>query len=455
MPTPRSEPHSGDGLPPAQRFWAVIASGLSILMAVLDGALTSVALPSIGRDLGVTPSTSIWIVNGYQLAVTISLLPLSALGESIGYQKVFRGGVVLFLVSSIACTLATTLPELAAARILQGFAAAGIMSVNATMLRFIHPRVHLGRGIGTNAMIVATTSAIGPTVASAVLAVAHWRWLYAINIPLALIAIALTRHLPAVTGSGRPFDLRSTVMNALTFGLFIMGLDGIAHGQSAAAVTAQLAAALAAGILFVRHQSRIPAPVLPVDLLRIPLFALSITTSILSFLASMMATVSLPFRLQGPLGRTVVQTGLLMTPWPVMTACMAPIAGRLADRFPAGVLGGIGLAVMAVGLALLAALPNDASSLSIMFRMAICGIGFGLFQTPNNRAILTTAPIERAGGAGGMLSTARLLGQTTGAALVALAFAGAGSAATTTPLIVAACCAALGAMTSLSRLRIR
>ena len=173
----------------------------------------------------------------------------------------------------------------------------------------------------------------------------------------------------------------------------------------------------------------------------------------MSFVAQMLAYVSLPFYIQGPLGRTVVATGLIMTPWPVMTALMAPIAGRLADRFPAGILGGIGLVVMATGLCLLARLPVHPSTFDIAWRMAICGVGFGFFQTPNNRAILMTAPIERTGGAGGMLSTARLLGQTTGAALVALIFGWAGSPGTVLPLVIAAACALAGAVTSSLRLR--
>lgn len=421
-------------------------------MAVLDGAMTNIALPTIGRDLGAAPAASIWVVNGYQLAVTMSLLPLAALGESIGYQKVFRAGLVVFLVSSILCTLAGTLPGLAAARILQGFGAAGIMSVNAALIRYIHPRGALGRGIGINAMIVATTTAVGPTVASAILAVAHWHWLYAVNIPLVLLAMALSRSLPAVVGSGRAFDWTSTGLNALTFGLFILALDGAAHGQRPVLILLQLAAAIAAGVVFVRLQLRLPAPVLPVDLLAIPVFALSIATSILSFIAQMLAYVSLPFYIQGTLGRSVVETGLLMTPWPAMTALMAPIAGRLADRYPAGILGGIGLVVMAAGLALLALLPIQPTGLDIAWRMAVCGIGFGLFQTPNNRAILMTAPVERTGSAGGMLSTARLLGQTTGAALVALIFGWVGSPGTVLPLAIAATCAALGAFASVLRL---
>ena len=433
-----------DGLPADQRRWAIMAMGLAIMMAVLDGAMTNIALPTIAAELGSTPAASIWVVNGYQLAVTVSLLPLAALGESIGYAKVFRAGLVVFLISSCACTLAPSLPALISARIMQGFGAAGIMSVNGAMLRYIHPPNALGRGIGINAMIVGTASAVGPTVAAAI---------YAVNIPAVLVALALSRRLPVITGSGRAFDWTSTVLNALTLGLFILAIGSAARGQPGWLTVVQLTASVATGVYFVRLQLRLPAPVLPVDLLRMPVFALSIATSILSFVSQILAYVSLPFHMQGSLGRTVVETGVLMTPWPVCTAAMAPIAGRLADRYPAGILGGVGLVVMACGLLLLAALPLQPSSLDIAWRMAVCGIGFGFFQTPNNRAILMTAPLERSGSAGGMLSTARLVGQTTGAALVALIFGWMGRSDTALPLVLGAGCALLGAMTSGLRLR--
>ena len=161
---------------------------------------------------------------------------------------------------------------------------------------------------------------------------------------------------------------------------------------------------------------------LPVDLLRVPLFALSVAGSVGCFAAQGLAYVAMPFLLQNTLGLGQVRTGLLLTPWPLAVALIAPVAGRLADRFSAPLLGGIGLAIMAVGLGLMATLPAHPSALAIVWRTALCGLGFGFFNSPNNRAMITSAPANRSGGASGMVATARLLGQTTGAALVALCF---------------------------------
>jgi DHA2 family multidrug resistance protein-like MFS transporter len=211
-------------------------------------------------------------------------------------------------------------------------------------------------------------------------------------------------------------------LNAASFGLLITGIDEIGHGEAPLLVALEIAGGLAFGWLLVRRQEARTAPLLPVDLLRIPVFSLSVMTSICSYAAQMLAYVSLPFYLQDVLGYSQVATGLLMTPWPVAVAVTAPIAGRLTDRYSAGVLGSVGLVFMAVGLVLLATLPAHATALTIGWRMAVCGAGFGFFQTPNNRTMMASAPAHRSGGAGGMLATARLFGQTAGAALVAVAF---------------------------------
>jgi DHA2 family multidrug resistance protein-like MFS transporter len=226
-----------------------------------------------------------------------------------------------------------------------------------------------------------------------------------------------------VKRAARKFDYMSAVLTALTFGLFITGIDGLGQGlDHLPRVCVQLAVAAVCGFLLVRRQLDEHAPLLPVDLMRIPIFALSVSTSALSFAGQMLAYVALPFYFQNVLGRDAVHTGLLMTPWPIAIMFVAPLAGRLSDRYPAGILGAIGLAVFAVGLASMALLPAEPTNFQIVWRMIMCGAGFALFQSPNNRTMIGSAPMERTGGASGMLGTARLLGQTTGTALVALIF---------------------------------
>lgn len=412
-----------DGLPPRQRMLALLAIGLSISLAVLDGGIVNVALPSMARDLAVRPSDAIFVVNGYQIAVTIALLPLASLGDSLGYRRVYLGGLAVFTLASLGCALAPNLPTLIAARIVQGLGAAGIMSVNIALVRFIYPTRMIGQGMGAIALIVAVASAAGPTIGGAILSLASWPWLFLVNLPLGALALAVgLRTLPASPESGRGLDWPSTILNALTFGLLIVGFDGLGDPANRTTALAELGAALVIGTGFVLYQLKLPAPLLPVDLLRIPVFALSIASSICGFGSQMIAYVALPFLFQDGLGFTGSQTGLLLTPWPLAIALMASLAGRLADRFPPALLGCNGLVTLGCGLIALATMPSQPAIADIVWRLVLCGLGFGLFQAPNNKVMMSSAPRERSGGASGMLSTARLTGQSLGAALVAVVF---------------------------------
>jgi DHA2 family multidrug resistance protein-like MFS transporter len=442
-----------DGVPTPQRYWAILTIGLGLTLAVLDGAIANVALPTIATDLNTSPANSIWVVNAYQLAVTISLLPLSSLGDIFGYRRVYQWGLVAFTIASLACAMSWSLPSLALARVFQGFGAAGIMSVNGALVRFIYPRRWLGRGVGINATVGSIASAAGPTVAAGILSVAPWPWLFAVNVPLGAIAIAIAwRALPATPSSGVRFDVLAALMSAISLGLLITVIDGVGHGEAVELVVIQAIAAIIVGAILVVRELAQTAPLLPVDLMRIPLFALSVVTSVCSFTAQAMAMVSLPFLFETTLGLGQVRTGLLMTPWPLVVAVIAPFTGRLADRYPVGILSGAGLGVMALGLALVSLLPAHPSTFDIVWRMLICGLGFGFFNTPNNRAIITSAPRQRTGGASGMQASARLFGQTTGAALVALVFGVAPVNGTTVTLICGACIALAAAGVSLLRM---
>ncbi len=447
-----SPPGMPDGLPVPRRYWSVAAIWLAMTMTVLDGTIANVALPTIARELHATAASSIWIVNAYQLAITVTLLPLAALGDRLGYRRVYMAGLAVFTLGSLGCAFSHSLPALTAARVMQGLGAGGIMSINSALVRFTYPKRFLGRAMGLNALVISVSAAIGPTVAAAILSKWSWEWLFAINVPVGVVAIAIAlRALPVTVGSPRKFDWVSALLNAATFGFLITGAESVVR-ESLASGLSKLAIGAAAGALLTYRELRREHPLVPFDLLRIPIFGLSIATSVVSFTAQMMAYVGLPFYFQSVMGRTAVETGLLMTPWPLAVGIAAPIAGRLADRHRAGTLGAIGLAVFATGLGLLSAIRPGAGNLDIAWRMALCGLGFGFFQSPNNRAMVTAAPLHRSGAAGGALATARLLGQTAGAVTTALFFHLAGTHATTTALATAAGLAALAALVSLSRL---
>ncbi|HLX97381.1 MAG TPA: MFS transporter, partial [Roseiarcus sp.] len=222
-----------DGLPNPQRLLAFLTLAMATIMAVLDGTIVTVALPTMARDFAVQPESAIWIVNGFQLAVTVSLLPLSALGDRLGYRRVYWWGLALFTVASLACALAPTFAVLAFARVVQGLGAAGVMSVNSALIRFIYPRARLGQGVGNIAVAVAVTSAASPSVAAAILSVASWHWLFLINLPIGALALIMAaRTLPATPRAAGRLDLQSIVLNVLTFGLVIAGVNRIGEGGS-------------------------------------------------------------------------------------------------------------------------------------------------------------------------------------------------------------------------------
>ncbi len=438
-----------------RRIWAILAVAFGVSLSVIDSTIANVALPTISRALGISSADSIWVVNAYQLAIVVSLLSFSALGDLVGYRKIYIGGLALFTAASVGCALSQSLGALVAGRVLQGFGAAAVTSVNTTLIRIIYPRNRLGRGMGINATVVAVSSVAGPTLAAGVLSAAEWPWLFAVNIPVGLVALALSRRfLPAnpVRVRDRRFDWRDAAMNALVFGLLMASVEGFSHGLDPRIVALGAAVLVPVGFVFIRRQLREPYPILPFALLRIPIFSVSVATSVCSFLGQMLAMVALPFYLQQACGYNDVETGLLLTAWPAVIMVVAPVAGLLVERIHAGLLGGTGLTMMAAGLFLLAFLPEHPTDFDIIWRLVLCGAGFGLFQSPNNSILIASAPPERSGSASGMLAMARLIGQTTGAALMALLFHIVPGHSTHTALLLAGGFAVTGAVVSLARI---
>ena len=444
-----------DGLPPERRRWAAAAIFTALAMASLDTAIANIALPAIATDLRVSPAEVVWVVNVYQIALVATLLPLGALGEIVGYKRIYLGGLLLFTLASLGCACAWSLESLLVARTLQGLGASGLMSVNTALVRFVYPSRLLGRGFGHNALVVATAFTLGPTIASSILALGPWPWLFAVNLPFGLIALVIgLKTLPSTPRATHAFDFTGAALATACLGLFIIGIGSAAHQTAPAVVGTEIVTALALGWLLTRRHLDHPAPMLPIDLFRRPIFALSAATAVCSFAVQGLAFVSLPFYFEDVLHRSQVETGFFLTPWPLVVAIMAPIGGRLSDRYPAGILGGVGMVLLAIGMVLLATLPAEPSIVNIVWRMVICGIGFGFFQTPNMKALMSSAPPHRSGSASGIVATARLTGQTIGAALAALCFALAGHNGAALALALGAGFAALGSVMSFLRLAV-
>ena len=442
-----------DGVPLPQRYWAILTIALGLTLAVLDGAIANVALPTIARDLDASPASSIWVVNAYQLAVTISLLPLASLGDIYGYRRVYQYGpdrLHRLLAGLRPVGFAADAdhrarhPGLRRGRHHERQRRAGALHLSAPLAR---PRRRAQRDDRLDRIRGRPDSRgrhpVGRTMA---LAVRGERADRRAGDPDRVPRTA------AHARSGVRFDAPSAIWSALTFGVLVSAISGLGHGESASLAGAELCFAMVFGFVLVTRQLSQHSPMLPVDLLRIPLFALSVATSICSFIAT-----------EHGAGLAAVPVREHPRPQPGgdRSAADAVAARRGGDRavhrpivrpLSGGAARRCGLAVMATGLALLSLLPAHPTAFDIVWRMLICGIGFGFFNTPNNRAILTSAPPLRAGAASGMQATSRLLGQSMGAALVALMFGLFPESGTREALVVAACTTAASAVVSFVRL---
>jgi DHA2 family multidrug resistance protein-like MFS transporter len=441
-----------DGLASPRRYLAVAMLLLSIVLVVLDGAIANVALPAIAHSLQAEASSTVWVVSAYQLAVLVAILPCGALGEIHGARRVFLIGVALFTVASAACAFAGNLPLLVAARFAQGLGAGAIMALAMMNLRSALPQRSLGPIIGINAMVIAISAAAGPGVAGAILSVTTWPWLFAVNIPLGAMILLGGGLLAQTPGVKRKLNARALLANTLMFILFFCGAERIATTPLSGTIL--IAAALVCLFVLLRLERNSEAPIIPTDLLSTPAFRVSVIASIFCFCGQMLSYVALPFYLVHTLHMTPVQAGLYMMPWPAATAIMAPISGRLANSVKTAWLCALGGGLLAIGLLVIAISPPDPRAIAFLVGTVIAGLGFGLFQTPNNRILLLSAPKARSGAAGAMQGTARLLGQTLGGISMSIIFAVLPlSVALEFAIVMSAGCAAIAGLVSLGRAR--
>ncbi len=433
MSTPHASTPAPTGLAPPRLYLALATVMMGVALSVMDGTAIAFVLPAVAREFGASASSTVWVVNGFQMAALVALLPLAHLGDRVGFRRVHLTGAAVLGLASVVAVFADSLPVLIAARVAQGLGAAGTMAVNTALVRLIWPPSRLGRGIALNSILVGVASVSGPMLAAALLSVGSWRWLLALNVPVCLLIVLLGRRALPVNPTSGDSPLPSgldVVLNAALFILLFLAADRFGASVKASAGRgddlvlglALMAGCLAVGAVHVRRQLRQAVPLLPLDLLRLPVFRLSMMASVGGFSAQTLAQVALPFLLIDAWRASAGEAGLLMSCWPVTTIAGAYLAGRLIGRVHNGWLGAAGLLALALGLGLLAVAAFTPGS-ALAAPLALCGLGFGLFQSPNNHTIITSAPSARSGAASGMLGTARLTGQTLGATLAAVVFA--------------------------------
>lgn len=427
-----SDQPGDEGLPGPQRRLAMIAVMMTTAMTVCDASMVNVALPVIAKSMQVQASEVVWVSNGYLLAAAMTLAIFAALATRVGFRRQFPCGIALFTLSSLGCALSQGPEMLIAMRIIQGIGAAITLSIGPAILRSIFPNRLLGRILGMNALLVASSTALSPLLGGTLLSVLSWQWLFAINLPFGVIAMTLAwKVLPERTQKIRErFDILGAVLSAIIPGALIMAADSFAlrrHQQFGSEVLLHalgyVALAVAAAFAFVKSQKWVAKPLLPLSIFQSSRFSLAAVTSMASFVSQGITFIALPFLFQNIYGYSAFVSALLFTPWPLGIILAAPHAGRLSDRIRPAIISTSGLSLFVIGLILLATLPTDAGILDICLRSLVCGIGFGCFQSPNNREMLSNVSRENSSYASGILAIMRMFGQCMGSASIGVILA--------------------------------
>lgn len=409
-----------NGLLGVRQKFAIAAVSCAVAVLVIDGNIANVALPTIARELNVAPAQVTSVITIYQLVQLTFLLPLASVADRVGHKRLFSSGLLLFLIASALCIFASTFPLLILLRALQGLGAGMVMAVNVALLRATYPSSKLGAGLGLNSVIVAMAASIAPTIGGFLLAHFSWQFVFASAVPLTLPALFFASSLPDGERGRHGANANAGIWSALTLLVLVGGIQFLAHSGSVAIGGVMVLGGAFSSYWLVRHERNSTQPVVPVDLLKVPVIGFSALGSLSGFVAVGALMISFPFRMERAFHFTPPEVGLLLLPFPLTLLVVSPLAGWISDRVSPSKMGIAGLAVAIAGLLALAWLPPQPGPLDVCTRLALCALGFGFFLPPNSRLLVGSAPMRRSAAAGSLLSTARLLGQTLAAALMGI-----------------------------------
>jgi EmrB/QacA subfamily drug resistance transporter len=431
-------PPDGDGREHANKWAVLILAASGGFMTTLDSSIVNIGLPAIARTFGVGVSGAIeWIIIGYLLVIASVLLTFGRLADMIGRKPIYLAGLVIFVLGSVFSGAAPSLTLLILARIFQGLGGALIFSVNIAMVTSVFPARERGRALGLNSVVVALGISLGPTIGGVITQYFTWRWIFYVNVPVGIVVlVASMRILTERMHKGRGhFDLPGAALFALGLASFTLGLSfGQEWGWSSPAVIGAIVIGVVALICAVLVERKVPDPILSIKLLKNRVFASANISFMLAMLALFAPGFLLPFYFEELRGFSVVQAGLLLTPLPVTLAIMAPLSGTLADRIGSSWLSPLGLAISCLGLFFLSQIDAHSTIPDILWRLVLTGIGQGLFQAPNTRALMGAARPSEQGIASGVLATGRVIGQSLSVAIGGTIFTSFGAAAAGTLL---------------------
>lgn len=403
------------------KWLTMVAVGIGTLMAVIDGSIVNIALPTIEKDFNAPFSTVQWVVLAYMLTLTTLLLTVGRLGDMFSKKKIYLAGYAIFTIGSLLCGLSPSIGFLIAARVVQALGSVMLMALGTAIITEAFPPSERGMALGLSGLIVSMGGISGPSLGGLLLSVSSWHLIFFVNLPIGLIGILIGhRFIPIdVPPGGQRFDLPGAFslfasLFSLLFGLTI----GQNRGFTTIAPLALFASCLVFLVIFINIERRSTHPMIDLSMFSNKLFSVNLITGFITFICSAGLVLLMPFYLQNVLKFSPGLAGLMLITVPISMGILAPISGSLSDRLGSRPLTVAGLVVLSLGYLGATTLTETTSTLGYVLRFLPIGAGMGLFQSPNNSAIMGAAPRGRLGVASGLLSITRTLGQTSGIAIM-------------------------------------
>jgi len=417
--------------PPAVDYskkWHVLAAvGMGVFLATIDGSIVNVSLPTMEKSFQTDFALVQWVVLAYLLTVTTLMLGIGRLADIYGKKPIYTTGFIVFTIGSALCGLAPSIFTLIGFRVLQAVGAAMVMALGMAIVTEAFPGSERGRALGISGTIVSVGIAIGPTLGGFIVQNLSWHWIFFVNLPIGVIGIYMvTRYVPNFRPpGGQRFDFRGALALCACLLSLLVGLTlGQRVGFGAAIVLLLIGLFLVFLAVFISLELRIEQPMIDLRLFLNNLFSVSLATGFIIFICLSGSLLLMPFYIQNVLGYDPQRTGLLMATVPVALGIIAPISGSLSDRFGSRPITVAGLVVLTAGFLAVSSLNAETTTFGYVLRFLPVGLGMGIFQSPNNSAIMGAAPRDRLGIASGMLAVTRTLGQTTGIATLGALWAG-------------------------------
>ncbi len=402
------------------------AVAIGVFLSTIDGSIVNVALPTLAYELDAPFVAVQWVVLGYLLTLVTLMMVAGRLADVRGKKPLYAAGYLVFTLGSLGCGLSPSIGWLLAARVLQAMGASLLMALGAAITTEAFPREERGRALGLIGLMVSVGLVTGPSLGGLILGVLPWQAIFFVNLPLGVFGTALvwwvvpTRPAPP----RQPFDWWGTV---LLFVTLLSGLLAVTLGPrvsfGAPHILALGLVSAVGGVLFVRVERAVTHPLVDLRMFASSTLRVNVVTGSLVFVASSGLVFLVPFYLQDLQGRSPAEAGLLLVVPPLVMGLAAPVSGWLSDYVGTRPLTVLGMSVLLVGYVLVSGLRQDTPAWEYLVRVFWLGLGMGIFNSPNNSAIMGAVPRERLGTASGLLSLTRTLGQTTGVALVGAAWA--------------------------------